>query len=199
MAGFLDWVLHWLTQYGDFGLFGLLILGIVGLPVPDETLLVFSGYLISRGHLHPVWTFVAGFLGSACGISLSYTIGRTLGCRAVVRYGRRFGLTEERMDRAHGWFAKTGEWLLAFGYFIPGVRHFTALVAGTSKLEFRTFAMFAWSGAAGWVATFLTFGYFVGENWKQALRFVDHYTYVSVAIGVVIGLGYWWLHRKLAK
>ena len=38
-------VFGWVATYGYGALFGLLIFGIVGLPIPDETLLVFCGYL----------------------------------------------------------------------------------------------------------------------------------------------------------
>lgn len=184
------------THYGYAALFGLLLLGIVGLPVPDETLLVFSGFLISRGHFHPALTFIAGFLGSVCGISLSYSIGRTLGHASVLRFGRYVGLTQHRLDVTHRWFQRTGEWLLAFGYFIPGVRHFTALVAGASELEFRTFALFAWSGAAVWVGFFLLLGYFVGENWAAAIALVHRYTLLAVLLAAVLVLAVWRIHRK---
>ena len=50
-------LLEWLSQWGYAGLFGLLVFGIIGLPIPDETLLVFSGYLVSQGRLHPLFTF----------------------------------------------------------------------------------------------------------------------------------------------
>ncbi len=66
---------EWISAYGYFGIFVLLMLGIVGLPIPDETLLVFSGYLIFRGKLHPTGVFVAAFSGSASGISISYLLG----------------------------------------------------------------------------------------------------------------------------
>src|SRR6266498_4731136 len=69
-------ILNWVSVYGAPALFVLLMLGIVGLPIPDETLLVFSGYLIYRGTLHPATTWIFAFAGSACGITLSYTIGR---------------------------------------------------------------------------------------------------------------------------
>jgi membrane protein DedA with SNARE-associated domain len=196
VAGILHSLLAWISQYGYVAVFGLLMLGIVGLPVPDETLLVFSGYLISRGRFNPFFAFAAGFLGSACGISLSYIIGRSLGRRAVIRYGKHIGITAARLDRTHAWFEKTGEWLLAFGYFIPGVRHLTALVAGTSDLNFRVFAIFAWSGAAFWVASFLTLGYFVGENWQQTIDFVEHYTLLAVVLAVVFAAAVYWLRRK---
>ena len=188
-------LLGWISQYGYAGLFGLLLLGIVGLPVPDETLLVFSGYLIWRGRLDPRLTFAAGFAGSACGISISYWIGRTLGRPFVQRYGRRLRITEERLDRVHNWFVRIGDWLLAAGYFIPGVRHFTALVAGMSDLEYRRFAGFAYAGAAIWVATFLTLGYLVGEEWRAALRLVHRYTLVLVLLALAAGVVYWFRPR----
>jgi membrane protein DedA with SNARE-associated domain len=195
----MDSALNWLMQYGYASLFGLLLLGIVGLPVPDETLLVFSGYLISRGHFHPTLTFVAALLGSMCGISLSYWIGRTLGHGAVLRYGKYVRLTPQRMNLVHSWFSKTGEWLLTFGYFIPGVRHFTALVAGTSGLEFSRFARFAYAGALIWVVFFLMLGYIVGENWQRAMALVQRYTLGAVLVGILLIAAGWLLHRKLLK
>ena len=181
----MEMLFAWVSHYGYAGLFGLLVLGIVGLPVPDETLLVFSGYLISRGRLQPAWTFVAGFAGSACGISVSYLIGRTLGHEAVNRYGKYVRLTPERLAGVHRWFQRVGEWFLAIGYFVPGVRHFTALVAGMSELEYKAFAAFAYSGAAVWVTTFLSIGYFVGENWERTIALVERYT-LLFAIAVVL-------------
>jgi len=38
-------------RYGYLAIFLLLLLGIVGLPVPDETLLLFVGYLSFKGDL----------------------------------------------------------------------------------------------------------------------------------------------------
>jgi membrane protein DedA with SNARE-associated domain len=57
--------------YGYLGIFSLLMLGIVGLPVPDEWLLTFAGYLIFKGHFQIVPTLAAAVLGSICGISVS--------------------------------------------------------------------------------------------------------------------------------
>jgi membrane protein DedA with SNARE-associated domain len=60
-----------------------------------------------------------------------------------------------------------GHWALAFGYFIVGVRHVTAIVAGMSKLQFRSFALYAWSGGAVWVLSFILLGYTFGEQWRS--------------------------------
>ncbi len=44
----MDGLLNWIPEYDSPALFLLLMLGIVGLPIPDETLLTFSGYLIFK-------------------------------------------------------------------------------------------------------------------------------------------------------
>src|SRR4051794_28740735 len=161
VAQMTDSVLQWIAQYGYAGLFLALMFGIAGLPIPDETIMVFCGYLISQHRLDPLVTYVVGLFGSMCGISLSYVIGRTGGSAVIERYGKFVHLTPKRVALVNRWFHRTGEWLLTFGYFILGVRHFTALVAGMSGLEFRVFARYAYFGAAIWVATFLSIGYLV--------------------------------------
>ena len=72
------------------------------------------------------------------------------------------------------------------GYFIPGVRHFTAIVAGTSKLEWHAFMLFAYSGAVLWVGTFIFIGYHFGPQWTAILAVVEHnLKLASVLLGVV--------------
>lgn len=185
----MDRIFEWVSTYGYGAIFVLLLLGIVGLPIPDETLLVFSGYLIFKGTLRPVPAFLTALAGSWCGISLSYTIGRGLGKGAVSKYGRHLHLTEERLDKVHGWFNRVGHWALAIGYFIAGLRHLTAIVAGMSKLEFGSFAAYAWSGGAVWVLTFILLGFFLGEQWRSIAELVHRDVgYASLALLLAIAV-----------
>jgi len=154
-------------QYGYLGLFVLLMLGIVGLPVPDEPLLAAAGFLVRRGELHSFATFGVGLLGSMCGITLSFIIGRTVGYRVVHRCGRWVRLSEDRFARFHRWYQRTGRWALTLGYFVPGFRHAVAIIAGISRLSWPSFGLFAYSGAVLWVSTFLIAGYVLGEQWEQ--------------------------------
>jgi membrane protein DedA with SNARE-associated domain len=184
-------VFAWVAEHGYGALYLLLALGVIGLPIPDETLLVFTGDLIFRGNLHPVGAFAAAVAGAWTGISGSYVLGRTLGAGAVHRYGKYIRFTEARLAQVHRWFEHVGHWTLFFGYYIAGVRHFTAVVAGMSKLEYPTFIAYAWTGGAVWVGTFLTMGYLLGENWRQVAELVHRYIlYASVAVIVASGLGY---------
>jgi membrane protein DedA with SNARE-associated domain len=192
----MDGVLQWITTYGYGAIFLLLMLGVVGLPIPDETLLVFCGYLISKGNMHPLPAWLTAVAGSWCGITLSYTIGRTLGLGFVHKFGKYLHITEERLANVHQWFDRIGHWALFVGYYIAGVRHFTAIVAGTSKLKFTHFMAYAWSGGLLWVTTFLTLGYFLGENWKRIAESIHHYLlYVSIGV-IAAALCYYLLRRR---
>lgn len=165
---------YWIHQYGYAGIFSLLTLGIVGLPVPDEWLLTFSGYLVFKKTLMFVPTFGAAFCGSACGITISYTLGRIFDTYVVVKYGSYLHITPAMLARVHSWFERRGRWTLLVGYFIPGVRHLTGYVAGASELSFSNFALFAYSGAFCWAAAFITLGYYLGEEWNRVLESLDN-------------------------
>src|SRR5689334_20605781 len=143
-------ILEWVSHYGHVAIFCLLVLGIVGLPVPDETLLTFSGYLVYTGRFHFATTLLTAFAGSSCVIPISYILGRAYGLRLVRRYGRYVHFVEDKLAKVHNWFERIGRWSLTVGYYIPGVRHFTAYVAGASALEAHEFALFAYSGAFIW-------------------------------------------------
>jgi len=177
----------------------LLMVGIVGLPIPDETLLVFSGYLISRGSLHPAGTLAAAVGGSWCGISLSYWIGRTLGLGAVHKFGRYLRVDDRQLERVHAWFDRRGHWALVIGYYIAGVRHFTAIIAGASGLKFGSFMAYAWTGGLCWAATFLTLGYYMGEDWKPIAGLVHRYVTLASAVLVVVVAVYALLRWRYAR
>ena len=194
-------VLQWVATYGYFAIFGLLVLGIVGIPVPDEFLLTSCGFLIYRGSLHSIPAFASALAGSMCGITCSYIIGRTLGWKFLhSRAGRMLHVRDEQIRWVHDWFNRIGHWALMIGYFVPGVRHFTAIVAGTSKLEYPGFAAFAYTGAlrADLVADghidpnkklrlSITYPASTGRNFQEILRVIEHnLKQASVVAGVLI-------------
>ena len=194
-----DIALQWIMRHGYAGIFSLLVFGIVGLPVPDEWLLTFSGYLVFRQTLKFLPTIGAAFLGSACGITVSYTLGRIFDSVVLVRYGWVFHLTPERLARVHTWFERRGRWTLLVGYFIPGVRHLTGYVAGVSELSYVNFALFAYTGALCWAAVFITLGYVLGEQWDRVIGSL-HQTTLLVAAVVIACIaayaGFLYFRRK---
>ncbi|NTV52190.1 MAG: DedA family protein, partial [Candidatus Firestonebacteria bacterium] len=103
-------ILVWILHYKYLGIFGLLALGIIGLPIPDESTLVFLGFLVHQHKLELIPVLLAAFLGSAVGMSVSYLLGHTFGLYLLHRFGPRVGLTRGRVEQVHAWFERVGKW-----------------------------------------------------------------------------------------
>jgi membrane protein DedA with SNARE-associated domain len=190
-------LVSWVRRYGYLAVFSLLMLGIIGLPVPDETLLTLVGYLVSRGELKFLPTLAAAVAGSSLGITISGLIGRTLGVAVVRKYGRWLRVSEATLDRVRDWFARRGKWALLLGYYVPGARHVVAVVAGSARLPAATFAAFAYSGALVWATTFLTLGYYAAEDWRSVAEALRRHVLVGVvALGLAAGTA-WLLRRRM--
>jgi len=181
----LELLQHWIDAYGYAALVGSLAFGIVGLPVPDETLLVLTGYLVSKGTLELPAALVAAFIGTGTGITVSYLIGRVGGVALLDRYGPAFHMTPDRIQTVHNWFSRTGKWVLSFGYFIPGIRHLTAIVAGTTDIRYPTFALYAYSGGVVWCLTFILLGDLFGDSWKDILQ-EEHRVILTILCAVLV-------------
>jgi membrane protein DedA with SNARE-associated domain len=195
----MDIIIPWISHYGYVAIFSLLVLGIVGLPVPDEWLLALTGYLSFRHQLQLGPAFISAVLGSICGISISYLLGRSAGLYALHRYGRFLRITPEGINKTHAAYDRYGPWLLFFGYFIPGVRHFTAIVAGTVRMRPAHFSAFAYSGALAWSSIFISIGYLLGDEWSSVLREIHHHlsiiAWMALAL-LIVWLG--WICRRNA-
>jgi membrane protein DedA with SNARE-associated domain len=192
-------ILNWIIQYGYIGLFCLLMLGIVGVPFPDELTMTCAGYLIFKGYLQPGPTIIAAFLGSVCGISLSYTIGRVVGTSLIDRYGNRFHVTPQKLKSINQWFERFGKWTLVFGYFLTGFRHLVAIVAGTVELRLPAFALFAYTGALIWSVTFISLGYFLGEQWTRIAGHAETVALILTALVCAAGPIYLLRRRRIQQ
>lgn len=186
-----------IAQYGYAGIFAALCLGIVGLPVPDETLLTYVGFASYRGTLSLPLVMVCSFLGSATGITVSYVIGYKLGLPFLKKIGPKIHITEEKIEKTHRLFERFGNVLLIIGYFIPGVRHLTAYIAAISQMDFRKFMLYAYLGSLIWSITFIMLGYFLGERWVVVEHFLKGYgIYILVAFLVIAAVVLFYLKRK---
>lgn len=172
---FIDSLLPWISQYGPFALFVLLTLGIIALPIPDESLLVAAGFLVGKGDLSLLSTLIAAIAGAWCGITVSYWLGRYLGPYIVAsRFGKRLGLQGPKFQKAKVWFYRVGKWSLVVGYFIPGFRHFVGYIAGTLSFQYRQFILFAYSGGALWSSLFLLIGYLLQQQGGAIMEFMQN-------------------------
>lgn len=184
-----DPLINLVFQYSYGGLFLAMSLGIVGVPLPDEVLLTASGYLISTGEMHLFLTMIAAIGGSVTGMSISYWLGRKVGPSlfgGVV--GRMLG--GGRLERLRLRMEKWGDPLLLLGFFVPGVRHATALLYGAGKRPYGTFLFYTAVGALLWTSVFLLVGRLLGEHWRDIAGMVNKDAALAAVFFLLAGLGW---------
>lgn len=184
-----------LHSYGAFALFGLLALGIIGLPVPEETLILMAGYWVRSQKEQGLGLELGIILGTLVGITGSYLMGRYLGYYAVQELCKRLRISADKLIKARQHFNRIGQWCLAFGYFVPGLRHFTGLLAGTTRLSYLRFALFAYIPGLFWSQLFFFLGFFYGEKALIILAKLYHHALLMLLLMVSLGLAYY-LYQK---
>ena len=110
-----------------------------------------------------------------------------------------FFVPPERQEKMHKFFEGYGHWSLTFGYFVPGVRHFSAVFAGMSDLKWPVFARFAYAGSIIWVTTFLGIGYLLGDAWESALENLHRTIGIAAVVLAAGGVLAFYIRRRYAE
>lgn len=153
-----DLIMH----YGYIAVFFMLMLGIIGLPIPDEIAMMLIGYFTHIGTLDFTFSIIICFTGSLLGMIISYFIGKKAGRPIIDRFGKWIGLKEKRIIRVEKWMGKYGRYSIIIGYFVPGIRHLTCYFCGVTHMRLRSYILFAGIGAFLWCFIFITIGRFLG-------------------------------------
>lgn len=151
----------WLAEYGYAALFLAFCLGIVGLPIPNEVVVMSGGAATAEGTLLPFPAFLMAYAGICCGLTVGFVVGRFIGLPILRRIGR--GPKFERyVTRSQLLIDKYGSAALLFTYFLPVVRNVMPYVVGANGMNYRTFALYAYSGAFVWTLLFFLVGRYTG-------------------------------------
>jgi membrane protein DedA with SNARE-associated domain len=148
-----------IAQYGYLAVFFGVMLESAGVPLPGETILVAAGALAHSRTLDFGDVLASGILGAIAGDQVGYWAGRVGGRPFVLRWGRYVFVTQERLSRAEGFFARHGGKAVFLARFVAGLRVFGAVVAGTSKMPWQRFAVYNALGGAAWATVAVSVGY----------------------------------------
>jgi membrane protein DedA with SNARE-associated domain len=181
-----------LDSYGYLAVGGLLFVEDFGVPAPGETILIAAAVYAGAGQLNIVLVVVIGFLAALAGDNVGFAIGHFGGRALVLRFGRHVFLTEERLDKAQGFFTRHGGKVVTIARFVEGLRQANGIVAGLARMGWRRFLAFNALGAALWVATWSAVGYLAGNNLTaiyEQLHQYELYILAALAVLVVVLIG----------
>ncbi|MFF0372229.1 DedA family protein [Micromonospora sp. NPDC005087] len=160
---------EWLIS--TFGLIGILAIVfaesglLIGFFLPGDSLLFTAGLLVADGHyLHqPLWLLcllvaVAAIIGDQVG----YLFGKRVGPNLFRRPNSRL-FKQDNVHRANDFFARYGARSVVLARFVPIVRTFTPIIAGVSRMHYRTFLIYNVIGGTLWGVGVTVLGYFLGQ------------------------------------
>ena len=163
-----------LGHWGYLGIFVVVVLGNLGLPVPEESVLALAGYLVHEGKMRLPLTLAVGIVSAAVGDNVGYWIGRRLGRPAVERYGARVGITHARMDAMARFVGRYGAPGVFAARFVPGVRVLAGPLAGAGGLPALHFAAANLLGAIVYVPYAVGIGYALAYGLSPWLHRAEH-------------------------
>src|SRR5580693_428410 len=127
-----DLLHHLAHDYGLCVLFGVVLLECMGVPMPGETALVSAALYAGSTHRIGIASVVAvAALAAIIGGNIGYLVGRTVGFRLLLRYGRHVRLDERRLKVGQYLFLRHGGKIVFLGRFIALLRTYAPLLAGT--------------------------------------------------------------------
>jgi membrane protein DedA with SNARE-associated domain len=175
-------------QLGYLGIALILILGGLGLPIPEEAPIILAAVLSRNGKLHGPLALASCLIGVLVGDLVVYFLGFFYGEKVLsLRLTRRL-LTRQREAQIKGYFHRHGFKILVSGRFVPGFRTAAYLTAGILKLP--TLKLLLTDLVAASLTTFLMFGlgYAFANQIQSGIREVQQWVTVIVAVGVAIWL-----------
>ncbi len=149
-----SWVLNW----GYFGIILLMAMESSIFPVPSEVVIPPAAFLAAQGHLSFSGVVIAGTVGSYLGSAITYWVSRALGRPLIMRYGKYFLLSPDKITRAEVWLARYEAGGIFFARLLPVIRHLISIPAGIVRMNFWTFSAMTIVGSAIWCFILATLG-----------------------------------------
>ena len=164
-------------------------------PVPGDTVVVFSAYLVGRGIWDIAPVFATTVVGGLVGIMFMFFMGMRYGRSLFEGRGGRI-FTSRGLQRAERWLARYGFWLILANRFMTGVRSVMAISAGLGKMSPVRVLFAGGLSMMVWNGLLLYVGLLLGQNWGEVSELLKQYNRVLLG-AFVLGIGILFVRRWL--
>jgi len=192
-------IVEWVEQFGYIGIFIMMFLESTFFPFPSEVAMIPAGYLAAKGDMNLIMAIVVGTLGSLMGALFNYYLAKIYGRKGVLRFGKYFFFTEEKLQKMEAFFVNHGSFSTFVARLIPGVRQLVSLPAGLSRMPLDKFALHTTLGAGIWVTILVLLGYFLGDNKVLIKEYLHQIVLVTLAIIAIASGAYVFMHKRIKK
>ena len=164
--------IHLITSFGVLSILSVIFAEsglLIGFVLPGDSLLFTAGYMVQQNILHidihifALLVFAAAVLGDSVGYSFGHKVGRKLFEKENSRFFKK-----KYLKQTEKFYDKHGSATIVLARFVPIVRTFAPIVAGASKMHYKTFLTFNLIGGFLWSSLFVYLGFYAGEFLTKA-------------------------------
>ncbi len=193
----LNELMSYIEQYGYWALFFCLWLGIIGMPIPDEMIVMSGGLVSSMGILDLIPAFLLTYLGVVSVLSLGYILGKIFGIKILNKLMKK--KKTKYLLKSQEMIAKYGHYALVISYFIPVVRHIVPYLVGMNNMSFKTYAVYSYVTGFVWTLVYFVLGSIFGKHIEVIVTLATEYgIYFGGIVIVVCSISYMYMHKKNA-
>ena len=170
------------------GIFLLMVLESMCIPIPSETTFLFAGFNVARGEYSLLAVVATGTAANVVGSWIAYAVGYYGRVDILEKHGKKLHVKPSHLKWADDWFAKYGSATVFFTRMLPIVRTFISLPAGVARMPFWRFTVLTTLGCIPWILMLTLIGREVGdswEDWKDSLHYVDYAVAAMIVLGVI--------------
>jgi membrane protein DedA with SNARE-associated domain len=175
-----------INHFPYLGIFLLLILGGMGLPFPEDTTLILSGFLIAQGITQPLPTLLIVYLGLLMTDFSLYLAGKKYGRRVIEHKRLQKIISHDRLSKLEEKFRKWGILVVFFGRHLLGVRAQVFLSAGVMRMPAIKFLMADAASAILTVTLMVGIGYLGGNSIEALKKDMTRIEHVAVVLLILL-------------
>jgi membrane protein DedA with SNARE-associated domain len=170
------------------GLFLILFLCGLGLPIPEEITLLAGGFLVNLGFIHLYPTLTVVFVGILTGDLAMYSIGRKWGHGILTHRHLHEIFSEKRLERVRQFYRDHGSKTILIARFISGFRVAAFLAAGTMGMKPVQFAVLDTLGALIMIPLLIALGYYFGLKMEWLGQVIHRLDFILVVLGILAAI-----------
>ncbi|SDE70231.1 DedA family protein [Sporomusa acidovorans] len=186
-------------SYGYFTIFTAMLLTGIGLPLPGEITLAFTGYLVYSGQFEMIPAIAAAASGDLLGAVIGYGMG-FFGRTKVIRQHFSFLMpADSKLVNVEKWLNKYGVFAVFFGRILPVIRGAIPIPAGFVQMNGRAYVSGLFISSLIWCGALIVLGLGLGYNWQKLAGF-SHSVGLSAMAVLAVALLTWYfsfLRKKL--
>lgn len=177
-------------SFGYIGVFLVVTLEYICIPIPSEIVLPFVGMSIPQTNLEFLPAFLLSIGAGIFGSLLCYWLGLYGGKPLLDKFVKKNDAFRNSYDTFNNWFNKYGRWAVFLGRILPVSRTYISLFAGFNRMNMVEFCLYSAAGVGLWNLFLMGLGFFVGDNWEFIDGLLSTYSNFVIVLAVLVLIGY---------